>query len=44
LQQGAYIYIEHGSDETLPELPDSWHLYRSKQAGQVKYHLIKTSA
>ena len=38
LASGARIYMEAEKSWT-PLLPDSWELYRSKQAGQVGYHL-----
>ena len=38
LAAGARIYIE-AEKSWVPVLPDSWELYRSKQAGQVGYHL-----
>ena len=39
LAEGARIYLETGSDQTLPELPENWQLIRGKKAGQVSYHL-----
>lgn len=36
---GARIYIEMESEQGEPELPPGWELLRSKQAGQVAYHL-----
>jgi len=42
LNPDARIYIELESEQALPPLPDEWELLRSKQAGQVAYHLIKT--
>lgn len=39
LAPGAYIYLELESEEGVPELPEGWELLRSKQAGQVAYHL-----
>jgi 16S rRNA (guanine966-N2)-methyltransferase len=38
LAAGARIYLEAEKSWT-PVLPDSWELYRSKQAGQLGYHL-----
>lgn len=39
LANNAFIYLEAESGrQTLP-LPDNWRLYRSKQSGQVGYHL-----
>ncbi|MDX1696649.1 MAG: 16S rRNA (guanine(966)-N(2))-methyltransferase RsmD [Thiohalobacterales bacterium] len=36
----ASIYIE-AEKAWRPELPEGWSLYRSKQAGQVGYHLAR---
>lgn len=44
LQDGAYIYVECAADAVLPNLPAGWSLYRSKQAGQVGYHLLRAVA
>ena len=40
LSKEAWVYIEaeHGFK---PELPEHWRLHRSKQAGQVDYHLLR---
>ncbi|HEX9801802.1 MAG TPA: 16S rRNA (guanine(966)-N(2))-methyltransferase RsmD [Gammaproteobacteria bacterium] len=38
---GARIYIELESEQGEPELPSGWELLRSKQAGQVAYHLAE---
>ncbi len=40
LAPDAYIYIEAERDLPL-RLPQGWSLYRSKQAGQVGYHLAR---
>ena len=43
LAPDACIYIE--AERSLqPELPEGWTLYRSKQAGQVGYHLARRQA
>ena len=34
----AYLEAEHG---LVPDLPENWTLHRSKQAGQVDYHLAR---
>ena len=34
----VYLEVEHGLELDLPE---NWTLYRSKQAGQVDYHLVR---
>lgn len=36
---GARIYMELESEQGEPTLPPGWELLRSKQAGQVAYHL-----
>jgi len=41
LNPGARIYIELESELGEPVLPEGWELLRSKQAGQVAYHLVK---
>ncbi len=41
LADGARIYLELESEEALADLPDGWELLRSKQAGQVAYHLVE---
>ena len=40
----AYIYVECPADVPLPPLPSGWSAYRSKQAGQVGYHLLRATA
>jgi 16S rRNA (guanine966-N2)-methyltransferase len=40
----AYIYVESPADVPLPPLPTGWTVYRSKQAGQVGYHLLRATA
>lgn len=41
LADKALIYIEHEQEEPLPELPAHWALLRSKEAGQVAFHLAQ---
>lgn len=41
LAEGARLYLELESEESLPELPAEWELLRSKEAGQVAYHLVE---
>lgn len=41
LADGARIYLELESEESLAELPMGWELLRSKEAGQVAYHLVE---
>lgn len=43
LADGARIYLELESEESLPELPQGWEVLRSKQAGQVAYHLVEVT-
>lgn len=40
----AHIYVECPADAPLPPLPAGWMVYRSKQAGQVGYHLLRATA
>lgn len=42
LSPTAWIYLE-AERGFEPELPEGWELYRSKQAGQVDYHLVRRS-
>ncbi len=35
----AYIYIESPVQQQGPEIPDSWEIVRTKEAGQVRYQL-----
>ncbi|WP_455217704.1 16S rRNA (guanine(966)-N(2))-methyltransferase RsmD [Kaarinaea lacus] len=37
----AWIYLEAPATDTLPAVPETWQLYRSKKAGQVGYHLFQ---
>ena len=37
-QAWIYLEAEHG---LVPDLPANWTLHRSKQAGQVDYHLVR---
>lgn len=39
----AWIYVE-AEQGLMPDLPDSWELYRSKRAGRVGYHLLRRQA
>lgn len=39
LAPGAYIYLEGEAEAGPPTLPAGWECLRSKQAGQVGYHL-----
>ncbi len=41
LAPGAYVYLECPADRGLPGLPADWSVHRTKQAGQVGYHLLR---
>jgi 16S rRNA (guanine966-N2)-methyltransferase len=41
---GAHIYLENPADQALPPLPAGWSVHRTKQAGQVGYHLLRNDA
>lgn len=41
LAPDAYIYLECAADRGLPGLPAHWSVHRTKQAGQVGYHLLR---
>lgn len=43
LAPDAHIYVECRSDVPLPPLSPGWTVYRSKQAGQVGYHLLRVT-
>ncbi len=43
LAKGARLYLELESEQPLPELPQGWEVLRSKQAGQVAYHLVSVA-
>lgn len=38
---GSWIYMEYESERSEPVVPKSWHLHRSKMAGQVTYALYR---
>ena len=40
LAEDSFIYIEAEKD-LRPDLPEGWEIYRSKQAGQVGYQLVR---
>ena len=40
LEKSAFIYIETAAQEVLPDLPQSWELYREKRAGGVTCRLF----
>jgi len=39
LAAGACIYLETGTEDTVPDLPAAWLLHRDKTAGAVSYRL-----
>lgn len=41
LAPGAHIYLETAAADAPPVLPESWLLVRTRQAGQVGYHLAE---
>ncbi|USD41004.1 16S rRNA (guanine(966)-N(2))-methyltransferase RsmD [Vibrio sp. SCSIO 43135] len=41
LAEGAMIYIETEKELALEGIPEHWHLYREKSAGQVSYRLFE---
>lgn len=44
LNDEAHIYLEYAADTGSPSLPQNWQRLRSKQAGQVGYHLARRMA
>ncbi|MEE8058533.1 MAG: 16S rRNA (guanine(966)-N(2))-methyltransferase RsmD [Pseudomonadales bacterium] len=40
LAKQAWIYLEMGADEPLPNIPANWYLHREKKAGQICYRLF----
>lgn len=40
LASEAWVYLERPADASLPTLPNTWSVYRSKRAGRVGYHLL----
>lgn len=43
LSPGAILYVEIEAEANVPELSPGWHVHRDRQAGQVRYLLIKTA-
>ena len=39
----AWIYVESPADAALPALPAGWSVHRTKRAGQVGYHLLRSA-
>ena len=44
LSANALIYVETDATAGLPELPATWRITRTKQAGAVGYHLLTKGA
>ena len=42
LRPSALVYLEAPAEAGLPALPFGWSVHRSKAAGQVGYHLLRT--
>jgi 16S rRNA (guanine966-N2)-methyltransferase len=42
LAKGAYVYLETKEEINENDLPEGWQLLKSKKAGQVAYHLVRT--
>jgi 16S rRNA (guanine966-N2)-methyltransferase len=43
LAPGAYVYVECPAHRALSTLPAQWGVQRTKQAGQVGYHLLRAN-
>jgi len=43
LNDDAMVYIEQSSKAVIPEVPESWQLYRQGKAGQSAYFLYRSS-
>lgn len=43
LAKGALIYLETEAELLTPPIPEDWEILRAKQAGQVRYYLVKSS-
>ncbi|MFZ1623922.1 MAG: 16S rRNA (guanine(966)-N(2))-methyltransferase RsmD [Gammaproteobacteria bacterium] len=37
----AWVYLETSRKNTLPELPEGWHLHREREAGEVRFALAR---
>ncbi len=44
LADGARIYLEMAREQPLPLLPPGWEVLREKEAGQVRYALVRRAA
>jgi len=43
LASQALVYLECPADQPLPPLPAGWSVHRTKRAGQVGYHLLRSA-
>jgi 16S rRNA (guanine966-N2)-methyltransferase len=43
LKPGGLVYVENERTAGLPPLPAGWELLKSKSAGEVGYHLVKSA-
>ena len=41
LHKNSLVYLECNKHQNLTDLPDNWHLFKDKQAGDVRYCLFK---
>ena len=41
LHKNSLVYLECNKHQNLTDLPDNWHLFKEKQAGDVRYCLFK---
>lgn len=44
LKEGGLAYLENERSAGVPALPAGWELLKSKTAGEVAYHLVKSAA
>jgi len=42
LASAAFVYLEAPADGAPLDIPPGWSMHRSKRAGQVGYHLLRT--
>ena len=42
LTSDASVYLETSRSQSLPALPEGWHLHRESQAGDVRFALATT--
>lgn len=41
IRSGGWVYVEQAARDAQPASPDGWSLHRSRQAGEVGYHLYR---